>query len=510
VGTQYGAEYLPEKAVHYRSKKDAQDAHEAIRPTDVARTPEQVAPFLNKEELKLYRLVWQRFVASQMTPAVFDQTTIDIEAGRFLFRATGSVLKFDGFLRVYEEGRDEKTEEDEEAALKLPRVERGETLTLNSVTPEQHFTEPPPRYTEATLVKALEEKGIGRPSTYAAIMTTILDREYVEKHESRFHPTALGTTVNDLLVASFGDLFNESYTARMEEELDEIEEGKLGWTEALREFYEKFAHDLKEFEQHAKTQKGISIPTEEKCDNCGSQMVIKFGRFGQFLACSNYPECRTTRELSKPQPAGGEEGAKTASATDGASTGADGAEEESCELCGKPMALKRGRFGQFLGCTGYPDCRNIRKIARSGAVAPPPVTLDETCPVDGAQLVKRHGRFGEFISCSNYPKCTYIKRETTGVACPRAGCKGELVVKKTKRGKAFYGCSEYPKCDVVYWDKPIAEACPNCNAPFLLEKTTKKEGTVRYCAQEGCNYRADHATVPVVEPTARTIRPIAS
>ncbi|HEX8771973.1 MAG TPA: type I DNA topoisomerase [Pyrinomonadaceae bacterium] len=514
VGAQYGPGYLPEKAVHYRSKKDAQDAHEAIRPTDVARTPDLMAKYLNKEELKLYRLIWQRFVASQMTAAVFDQTTIDIAAGRFTFRATGSVLKFDGFLKVYQEGRDEKAEEDDEAERKLPLVEKNERLELKAIKPEQHFTEPPPRYTEATLVKALEEKGIGRPSTYAAIMTTILDREYVEKHEGRFHPTALGTTVNDLLVASFNDLFNETYTARMEEELDEIEEGKLKWTEALHEFYGKFAKDLKVAEQEMKKKKVESIPTDEVCENCGSPMVIKFGRFGQFLACSNYPECRTTREVAKPAAATTADaegsGGGTASPSGGADANATEEEAETCELCGKPMALKRGRFGQFLGCTGYPDCRNIRKIAKSGAVAPAPVTLDEKCPVDGAQLVRRHGRFGEFISCSNYPKCTYIKRETTGVACPRPGCRGEIVVKKSKRGKAFYGCSEYPKCDVVYWDKPVATPCPNCKAPFILEKTTKKEGTFQYCAQEGCGYRADQSAVPVVEPAPRTIRPTAS
>nr|MBA3320910.1 type I DNA topoisomerase [Pyrinomonadaceae bacterium] len=286
IGQQYGPQYLPEKAVHYRSKKGAQDAHEAIRPTDVRRTPESLEGYLNNEELKLYRLIWQRFVASQMMAAIFDQTTIDIEAGRFVFRATGSVQKFDGFLRVYEEGRDEKTDEDDaEVARKLPLVERGEALKLNSVTPEQHFTEPPPRYTEATLVKALEEKGIGRPSTYAAIMTTILDREYVEKVEGRFHSTALGTTVNDLLVASFNDLFNESYTARMEEELDEIEEGKLKWTSALREFYDKFAKDLETAEAEMKAAKQQAIPTDEICEKCGAGMVIKFGRFGQFLAC---------------------------------------------------------------------------------------------------------------------------------------------------------------------------------------------------------------------------------
>src|SRR5438067_4297124 len=315
VGTQYGANYLPVKAVHYRSKKDAQDAHEAIRPTEVTRTPDAMAKYLNKEELKLYRLIWQRFVASQMTAAIFDQTTIDIEAGRFIFRATGSVQKFDGFLKVYQEGRDEKTEDDEEAERKLPLVEKGEALKLNSVASEQHFTEPPPRFTEATLVKILEEKGIGRPSTYAAIMTTILDREYVEKHEGRFHPTALGTTVNDLLVASFNDLFNESYTARMEEELDEIEEGKLKWTAALREFYEKFAKDLKNAESTMRAAKQQAIPTDETCENCGAPMVIKFGRFGQFLACSNYPECRTTREVSKPASATEGDGATAASSS---------------------------------------------------------------------------------------------------------------------------------------------------------------------------------------------------
>jgi DNA topoisomerase-1 len=492
ISTQYGPAYLPEKAIHYRSKKDAQDAHEAIRPTDVARTPESIARYLGKDELKLYRLIWQRFVASQMNPAVYDQTTIDIEAGRFMFRATGSVLKFDGFLRVYEEGRDEKVEDDEEAARKLPLVAKGEDLKLNAVSPEQHFTEPPPRYTEATLVKALEEKGIGRPSTYAAIMTTIQDREYVERVESRFHPTALGMTVNDLLVeGGFDDLFNESYTARMEEELDEIEDGKLAWTDAIAEFYGKFARDLKLFEAYVKGRKQQAIPTDEICENCGSPMVIKLGRFGQFLACSNYPECRTTREVAKPQAADGD-GASSGAGADGASE----AVEETCELCGKPLAMKRGRFGPFLGCTGYPECKNIRRVSKkTGAVAPAPVPIEgETCPVDGAQLVRRHGPYGEFISCANYPTCKYIKRETTGVACPRPGCKGEIVVKKSKRGKYFYGCSEYPKCDTVYWDKPVAEPCPKCNAPFVLEKTTKK-GTTRTCAREDCDYKEEvHAT----------------
>ncbi|HEU4767523.1 MAG TPA: type I DNA topoisomerase, partial [Pyrinomonadaceae bacterium] len=443
VGRQYGEAYLPEKPVHYRSKKDAQDAHEAIRPTEVHRTPDSLAKYLKPEELKLYRLIWQRFVASQMMPAVFDQTTIDINAGRFVFRATGSVQKFDGFLKIYQEGRDEKTEEDDEAERTLPLVEKGETLKLNSIDPEQHFTEPPPRYTEATLVKALEEKGIGRPSTYAAIMSTIQEREYVEKLQGRFHPTALGKTVNDLLIdGGFDDLFNESYTARMEEELDDIEEGKIRWTKALKDFYQKFEGDLKQFQLYIKDIKETSVPTEEVCLKCNTPgMVQKWGRFGPYLKCLN---CEATRDA---EPPAGSDGA--GAQTDGGGP-AEEAEPEACELCGKPMQLKRGRFGPFLGCTGYPECRNIRKIGKSGVAAPPPVPLDEVCPVDGAQLVKRFGRFGEFISCSNYPKCKYIKQETVGVSCSRPGCKGEIVVKKSKRGKAFYGCSEYPNCNVVY------------------------------------------------------------
>ncbi|HEY5884598.1 MAG TPA: type I DNA topoisomerase [Pyrinomonadaceae bacterium] len=482
ISKQYGAPYLPEKAIHYRSKKDAQDAHEAIRPTDIARTPDSLAQYLNNDELRLYRLIWQRMVASQMTPALFDQTTIDIAAGRFTFRATGSVQKFDGFLKVYQEGRDEKTEEDEEAERTLPPVEKGETLVVNKISPEQHFTDPPPRFTEATLVKALEEKGIGRPSTYAAIMTTILAREYVEKLEGRFHPTGLGKTVNDLLIeGGFDDLFNETYTARMEEELDEIEEGKLKWTDALHEFYGKFAADLGQFQKHIKDIKETDTPTDEVCLKCETPgMVLKWGRFGKYLKCLN---CDATRDA---EPKIGSNGGP-----DGDGATGEAAEPETCELCGKQMQLKRGRFGPFLGCTGYPECRNIRKIAKSGVAAPAPVVLDEKCPVDEAQLVRRHGRFGEFVACSNYPKCKYIKQESTGVSCTRPGCTGDLVVKKSKRGKVFYGCSAYPGCDRVYWDKPVLESCPKCNEPFLLEKTTKKAGTFRYCANTECGYRSD-------------------
>ena len=495
INQQYGANYLPEKAVHYRSKKDAQDAHEAIRPSDVARTPDSLAQYLKPEELKLYRLIWQRFVASQMMPALFDQTTIDIKAGRFVFRATGSVQKFDGFLKIYQEGRDEKPAEDDEDERRLPLVSKGETLNLNKIDPEQHFTEPPPRFTEATLVKALEEKGIGRPSTYAAIMTTIQDREYVEKKESRFHPTALGKTVNDVLIeGGFDDLFNETYTARMEHELDEIEEGKLKWTDALHEFYDKFKDDLAKFQKYSKDIKEKETPTEEVCLKCNTPgMVQKLGRFGKYLKCNS---CGATRDAEPVAADGG-----TSS-----EASAEGEEEiEACELCGKQMQMKRGRFGPFYGCSGYPECKNIRRISKSGRITAPPVPIDEKCPLDDAQLVKRQGRFGEFISCSNYPKCKYIKQETIGVKCPRPGCGGEIVVKKSRRGKVFNGCANYPKCDTVFWDKPVLEKCPQCGKPFLLEKTTKK-GTTRRCADEECGYKSDLLPPPATEQPAADTR----
>ncbi|HEU4391297.1 MAG TPA: type I DNA topoisomerase, partial [Blastocatellia bacterium] len=462
IGGQFGEKYLPEKAIHYRSKKDAQDAHEAIRPSSAVRTPDSVAPYLQKDELALYRLIWQRFVASQMMPALFDQTTIDIKAGdRYMFRATGSVMKFDGFLAVYQEGKDEKDEEDAEEALRLPKVQEGESLTLNKLSPDQHFTEPPPRYTEATLVKALEEKGIGRPSTYASIMSVIQDREYVARKEGRFIPTELGLIVNDLLVESFDDLFNVQYTAHMEEELDEIEDGKMGWTEALSEFYGKFTKDLETARQNMRDVKRQEIPTDEKCENCGSPMVIKFGRYGQFLACTNYPECKTTRDIPKVHDEGGEEGV-------------EGAQEETCENCGRPMVLKRGRFGQFLACTGYPECKTTRRIQRGGKVAAPDVILEEMCPQCGKHLIIKQGRFGPFTACSNYPKCKYIKQELTGVSCPECG--GDIVVKKGKRGKSFYGCGSYPDCKFALWDKPLARSCPMCGARFVVEKT-KKDGS---------------------------------
>lgn len=491
IKKQYGNNYLPDKPAIYRNKKGAQDAHEAIRPTSCQRTPESLARFLAKDELALYKLIWQRFIASQMTSALFDETTVDISAGsKYTFRAKGAILKFDGFLAVYVEGKDEKDEEDDELALRLPPMEEGERLTLNRLLPEQNFTKPPARFTEATLVKALEEKGIGRPSTYAQILSVIQNRSYVEKLEGRFKPTELGMVVNDVLVENFDDLFNVSYTAEMEERLDVIEEGELKWQDALREFYKKFTKDLKAAEENlAKAREGVM--SEETCTKCNSPMMLKLGRFGRYLACTN-EECKATRDPS--------EGGLT-DASDTENPYAD----EVCEKCGLPMALKRGRWGQFLACTGYPECKTTRKIAQVGGAKKSDVLLTDLCPQCNKNLVIKHGRYGEFTACSNYPECKYVKQDLTGVSCPRDGCEGEIVVKKSKRGRVFYGCNKYPKCETVYWDKPIAEACPQCQAPLTFEKVTKREGTVRLCREEDCDYR--NTLVPPDQPApARATR----
>jgi DNA topoisomerase-1 len=482
VSDVYGGPYLPEKPVIYKSKKDAQDAHESIRPTFVARTPDELKAYLSEDELKLYRLIWTRFLASQMNPAVYDQTTVEISAKDYLFRASGRVMKFDGFLKVYEESSDEDAkplEPDDEQDIMLPPLTQGERLRLLEMLPRQHFTEPPPRFTEASLVKMLEEKGIGRPSTYATILTTIQDREYVTKDQGKFRPTELGTVVTEMLVKHFEDIFDIEYTARMEEELDEVEEGKMTWVEALDEFYKKFQKDLKQASKNMENLKKQEIPTDEVCEKCGSPMVIKWGQFGRFMACSGYPECKNTKEITSDEaPKEGE-------------ASAESAEPEPCENCGKPMALKRGRFGQFYACTGYPECKTTRKILTGGkAPKKSDVVLDETCPQCGqAKMVLKEGRFGEFISCSNYPKCKYIKPKTVGVPCPKPGCGGELIERRSKRGKVFYGCLKYPACDFVVWNKPVPEACPECGAPFLLEKATKREGLIRYCNEEACKYK---------------------
>ena len=486
ISSTYGEKYLPEKPNFFKSKKDAQEAHEAIRPTDVTRTPESVRQYLDPDMFKLYQMIWQRFVASQMVPAVFDQTTIDVSAADYTFRASGSVVKFDGYLAVYQIVKEEEEKEDAEDtdSRTLPRVAEGDRLRLETIRPEQHFTEPPPRYTEATLVKELEEKGIGRPSTYAAIISTIVDREYVNKDQGRFTPTLLGERVSDLLVKSFEDVFDVNFTARLEDELDEIEEGKLPWKTAVKDFWDRFEVDLDKAGDEMLSYKA-GIPTGEKCEKCGQgELLERISRHGFFLGCSRYPECDYTRDLSDIQGDESEEASQT----------------QYCDNCGKEMAIKRGRFGTFLACTGYPECKTTRRLAMGTKKAlQPDVPLDENCPACGSQLLKRHGRYGEFIGCQNYPNCKYTRPITLGIKCPKCN-EGEFVRRGTSkgrgRGRIFYGCSRYPDCDYTTPYEPINEPCPKCGAAFIVEKRTK-QGNFRTCVKEGCDWE-----IEAPEPTA--------
>jgi len=489
IGSNYGPSYLPQSPNTYKEKKEAQAAHEAIRPTSATRHPDQIKQYLKEDEYKVYTLIWQRFIASQMTPAVFDQTTIDIDAktanDTFWFRVTGSVEKFDGFLKVYKESKEGKDEEDEELKHKLPALEAGQKLTMRSLKPEQHFTEPPPRYNEASLVKELEERGIGRPSTYSAILSTIQERQYVQKLGGKFVPTEIGLVVTDLLVENFSDIFDVQYTARLEEELDEIEEGKEGWTQALADFYKKFEKDLRYAQKHMENIKRMEKPTDEKCERCGSPLVIKWGKHGSFYACSAYDKedpnsCTFTKENPINLP--------DLDSADMQET----TQEEYCENCGRVMVLKRGRFGQFMACTGYPDCKTTRRLDQGKRV--PDIPLEETCPKCGRNMVIRHGRYGEFTSCSGYPECKYVKQNYIGVKCPL--CKdGDLVEKKARKGNTFYGCSNYPKCKFTSANKPIPEKCPTCGSEYLVEKYLKS-GPVIACPNKECEYERPNENVP--------------
>ena len=422
-----GSEYIPAKGIAYKNKKGIQDAHEAIRPTSVFRSPDEIKEYVDKDSFNLYRLIWNRFVACQMSPAILDTTTIDIQAGEYLLRATGSVIKFPGFMKLYEEGRDDSAQavEGEEEDI-LPSVAEGERLNFLSIEPKQHFTQPPARYTEASLIKELEEKGIGRPSTYAAILSTIQDRKYVEKKEGRFHPTELGVLVNDMLVEHFPELIDVTFTAKMEDELDEIEEGRYEWRQAVGDFYRPFDQHLEKARKEMRNVKGEETPTDIKCEKCGNSMVIKWGKLGYFLACSGYPECKNTMNFKKSEDG-------TIEAMKEETTG------ENCPQCGSPMVIKSGRFGRFFACSKYPDCKTTKPI-------------------------------------------------TTGIACPQEGCGGELTEKRSKRGKVFYSCTKYPTCTFAMWDKPVQKPCPQCGAPFMAEKYARGSSSI-YCIKKECGYK---------------------
>jgi DNA topoisomerase-1 len=570
VGKKFGAKYLPEKENTYKSKKDAQEAHEAIRPTSVSFVPDEVRRYLSDEQYRLYKLIWERAVTSQMSPAVFDQTTVEIEAkadGTFDFRTTGSILKFDGWLRFEEEAKkakamraaDEKkqisqsadaddaesakdsTSEDSSSERRLPELAGGQTLEQVSLDPQQKFTQPPPRFNEASLVKTLEEKGIGRPSTYASIINTIQERDYVKKLAQKLVPTEIGMVVTELLVKNFPYIFETGYTAQLEGELDAVEEGSEKWTDLLNGFYDHFEQELKVAETEMEDVKAREQVTDEICDKCGAPLILKWGKFGSFYSCSRFikvkpitvaqgalkkdPKAAVKKVLdtfSFPMFVKAMNDDVTASSTkvedkaalvkalqQAAGQGiklvveADScdftkenfaakpdlnspeaqdaeAEEEFCDNCGRTMVLRNGPWGPFMACPGYnedPPCKTIRKLTQK-VQTKPPVVLEEPCPKCGKPLLQRDGQYGEFIACSGYPKCKYVKQDLLDVPCPKCG--GEIAVRKTKRNTTFYGCTRYPKCDFTSNQMLVNETCPKCDSAYLVE-VSNAEGTYLVC-----------------------------
>ena len=435
IGTLYGREYVPEAPNHYQTKNSAQDAHEAIRPTSVALHPDEVKHLLTPDQARVYSLIWKRFVTSQMKPQVLSITTANVEAGPYLLRATGSVVKFPGFTLLYSESKEEEDkseagsngmsqrEEEDESRVMPAGIAEGEVLKLEQIAPEQHFTKPPPRFTEASLVKELESEGIGRPSTYAQIITTILDRKYVEKVDNRyFVATERGQTVNKLLVDTFPHLFNVTFTADMEDKLDQVEDGGTNWVEIVQQFYDSWKGDLDSANNRRKELKlALQEVSDEDCEECGADMVVKWGRNGRFLACSGYPKCKNTKPL--------EEHGEVET-------------DEVCDQCSAPMVVKMGRYGRFLACSGYPDCKNVK-----------PYVL--------------------------------------GIQCPEDGCEGQIVEKRSRKGKVFFGCSTYPECKFASWDRPVDRKCTHCDAALLYEKGSRSGTPTQYCRVCGTEYESE-------------------
>ena len=427
IVNRYGDKFCPKEPNVYKSKKSAQEAHEAIRPTDVSIVPSEIKEYLEKDMFRLYELIWARSVSCQMVPAILDTTTFDIKAGKYLFRSNGSIVKFSGFMQVYvESGDDEAAEKDIKPGDKiLPELSKGEKLKLLEIDPEQHFTQPPARFSEAMLVKKLEEEGVGRPSTYAAIISVIKDRAYVESEERRLAPTKLGYLVSDLLLEHFPKFMTTKFTADMESQLDQIEFGETEWVKTLQSFYTPFKLNLDEAEK--KIGDSEVEETDEVCDKCSQPMIVKWGRFGKFMACSGYPDCKNTKQISKD-------------GLDGKAVSESTAVEGTCEKCQSSLVLKVGRFGKFIACSNYPDCKFTK-------------------PID------------------------------LGIKCPKDDCKGKIAARRSKKGRMFYGCTAYPNCDFVSWDKPVPEPCPKCNNAYTVEKWKKDEGTSIICPESECDYK---------------------
>ncbi|MEW6087790.1 MAG: type I DNA topoisomerase [bacterium] len=422
IKEKYGSEYILKEFIKRKEKANVQGAHEAIRPTSCRFVPDDIKGYISQDQYKIYKLIWERFIASQMSAAVYDQTTVTIKAGRFSFRATGLVEKFKGFTVLYEEKKDDN--EDDKTG-KLPVLAKDELLVLTEIRPGQHFTKPPARYTEATLIKELEDKGIGRPSTYASIVGTIQERGYVEKADKKLYPAELGKIVNELLLASFPDVVEVNFTANMEDNLDKIEEGNVSWQKVLEEFYKIFLVDLNKAEGTMRNiKKEKEKVTDIVCEKCGGKMVVKWGRRGRFLACSNFPDCRN----AKPWDEKNETVAK------------EEVSGETCPNCGKSMIVKIGRFGKFLACSNYPECKTTKPILQE-----------------------------------------------IGMDCPEAGCTGRIIQRRSGKGRIFFGCSKYPGCKFVSWDKPVAKHCPVCGALFVFEKVNKSGESLK-CSKPGCSW----------------------
>jgi len=458
----YGKDYLPDKPRQFKAKKSAQEAHEAIRPTGIENTPEALKPHLNKDQHALYELIWRRFMASQMSSAVFDQTSIDISASDVGLRVTGSILRFDGFLRLY-------LVQEEKDTLLPKDIAEGDILALNKIDKKQHFTQPPPRYTEATLIKELEERGIGRPSTYAPIISTIQDRGYVNMVSRAFVPTELGRDVNALLVKNYPNILNIGFTAMMEDTLDKVEEGKTDYLKIMKDFYKTYNTEHEQAITQMTNLRAEHRPSGLKCEICGEDLLIKLGKNGHFLGCSGYPECKNTREFTRD-----ENGRiilaeiKTPEPTD-----------EVCSKCGAQMIVKNGKFGQFLACSKYPDCKNTAPINKTEET-------DKICDKCGSPMVVRHGRYGPFLACSDYPKCKNIKPYPLGLKCPIPSCKGEILQQRSKRGKMFYSCSE-EDCKFLSWTKPVKKKCPKCSCEFMVKKDN-----LLVCPNPECDHEEDN------------------
>jgi DNA topoisomerase-1 len=474
INKAFGHDYLPEKPNAFRSRKGAQEAHEAIRPTSVTLRPEEMSVYLTKDQLALYALIWKRFLACQMNPAIIEQTQADIACGRALFRATGSVVIFKGFTTLYEESLSDLDSAKNKEDI-LPPLNKGQALKLIELEPAQHFTQPPPRFTEATLIKALEENGIGRPSTYATILGNIHEREYVSIAKGRFSPTELGFLVTDLLVKSFPEILDIAFTAQMEGDLDKIEKGEVKWTKILDSFYRSFGKDL----DLAKKEMKGEVMTDLPCPECQKPLAIKSGRNGLFLGCSGFPECKYTNNFSRDERGN----IAVESSPD------LGKEEGTCEACGRPMVVKSGRFGTFLACSGYPECKQTRAWVKGEGAVPEGKRTEATCKKCGGKMLVKQSRTGQkFLACENYPRCRYTESLSTNVSCPEEDCPGKLVERVSKKGRRFYGCDQYPRCRFALWDEPINETCPECGTKVLIVKRTKGAEPVIKCRKKGCGF----------------------